>query len=433
MKVSVFGLGYVGCVTAACLAKEGHVVRGVDISPDKVHAILAGRSPVVEEGLGDTIAAAVRQGRLTATEDPLDAVRESDVSLVCVGTPSKGNGSLSLVALEEVTRQIGEAMRAKDGRHCIVYRSTVLPGTVRNRLIPLLEKASGLRAHQDFDVCFNPEFLREGSSIKDFYTPAFTVIGEENPRGGDVLARLYAGVAAPVVRGSYEVAELLKYACNAFHALKVAFANEIGVFCKAVGIDSHEVMDVFRLDRKLNISEAYLRPGFAFGGSCLPKDLRALLYHAKERDVEMPLLGSVLPSNDLHIRRAAEWIMATKQRKVGVLGLSFKPGTDDLRESPIVSLVETLIGKGCHLKVFDSDVSLSRLVGANKRYIEQEIPHISTLMSDDLHEVIEESDVLVVCKTAKEFSEALEPYAGKKLILDLARIGGSSRHDGLCW
>jgi GDP-mannose 6-dehydrogenase len=438
MRVSLFGLGYVGCVTAACFAKCGHEVWGVDVSVDKVDMINAGKSPIIEKGLSELIEEGHANGRFRATTNSTEAILNTDISLVCVGTPSNGNGSLDLKAVKMVAKQIGEALGEKSAYHCVVFRSTVVPGTVRNLLMPILAEASQKALHSDFDVCFNPEFLREGSAIHDFYNPPFTAVGCETPRGGDTVAGLYADVAASVEQTSFEVAEMLKYACNSFHALKVTFANEIGSLCKGLGIDSHRVMDLFTRDQKLNVSKAYLTPGFAFGGSCLPKDLRALLYKSKELDLESPLLNSVLASNQLHIHRLIERILDTKQKKIGILGLSFKAGTDDLRDSPTVMLVESLLGKGCRIKIYDSEVSLAKIFGANKAYIEHEIAHISTLMCSRIDEVLEDSDVIVVAKQQNEIRETLKPYLGKKMIFDLVRIIPSPCHhlenyDGICW
>ena len=438
MKASLFGLGYVGCVTAACLAKCGHEVWGVDINADKVGMINAGKSPIIENGLEELILEGNRNGRFRATTDVNEALLNTDVSLICVGTPSNGNGSLDLKAVKAVTEQIGKALREKNSYHCVVFRSTMLPGTVREILIPILVESSQKTAHGDFDVCFNPEFLREGSAIHDFYHPPFTAVGCMTYRGGDTVARLYEGVEGSMETTSYEVAEMLKYACNSFHALKITFANEIGSLCKGMGIDSHSVMDLFTRDQKLNISKAYLKPGFAFGGSCLPKDLRALLYKSKELDLESPLLSAVVDSNDLHIQSLIERILATKQKKIGILGLSFKAGTDDLRDSPTVMLVESLLGKGCRIKIYDSEVSLARIFGANKAYIEHEISHISTLMCSQIEQVLGESDVIVVAKHQDDIIEGLKPYLGKKLVFDLVRIISSSceqpeKYDGICW
>jgi len=436
--ISVFGLGYVGCVTAALFAARGDRVLGVDINPDKVAMINAGKSPIVEKGLEELIGGGVAAGRLRATTDTIQAVRDTDISLICVATPSNPNGSLSLRSIDSVTRSIGAALENKSSPHCLVYRSTVLPGTTRSTVIPLLSAASKKTPHRDFDVCFNPEFLREGCSIADFNDPPFTLIGQETARGGDAAASLYQDLASPCERTTYEEAETVKYVCNCFHALKVAFANEIGTICKTAGIDGHRVMELVVKDRKLNVSEAYLKPGFAFGGSCLPKDLRALVYLARQRDVEAPLLASVLPSNQAHIQRVANRILANKHKAIGFLGLSFKEGTDDLRESPTVSLIEHLIGKGCKIRIFDSDVALARIFGANKAYIEHEIPHISSLMCATVEEVLEQSDAVVVSKKEHSFLPSLKPYLGRKAIYDLVRIQGhltdrAEGYDGICW
>lgn len=438
MKVSLFGLGYVGCVTAACLAKSGHEVVGVDVNAEKVEMINAGKSPIIERGLDQIILERRNLGSLKATTDPVEAVFCTEVTLVCVGTPSNGNGSLNLKAVKSVGRQIGQALKAKDSYHCVVFRSTVLPGTVRNMLIPILSESSQKTAHRDFDVCFNPEFLREGSAIHDFYNPPFTAVGCATSRAGDTVAKLYNGVTGSLEQTTFEIAEMLKYACNSFHALKVSFANEIGSLCKVLGIDSHRVMDLFTRDEKLNISTAYLMPGFAFGGSCLPKDIRALLYKARELDLEIPLLSSVLESNRLHIQRLLERILHTKQKNVGILGLSFKAGTDDLRDSPTVMLVESLLGKGCHVKIYDSEVLLAKIFGANKTYIEHEIAHISSLMCSQIEEVLKDSDVIVVAKKQDYINAAIKPYLGKKMVFDLVRIGGGlceyrEKYDGICW
>jgi len=438
MKISIFGLGYVGSVTAACLAEAGHEVWGVDVSADKVAMVNAGKSPVVEHRVEEMMARASQRGLLRATSDPLAAVLATELTLVCVGTPSLPNGNTDLGAMQSVAAQIGAALARKPARHCVAFRSTVPPGTIRATLIPALERASGRVAHRDFDVCMHPEFLREGTAVADFYEPPFIVIGAETASGGDTVAAMYQGIEAPIERTTYEVAELLKYSCNAFHALKVAFANEMGTLAKSLGIDGHRVMQLFAMDKKLNVSPAYLKPGFAFGGSCLPKDLRLLTYTARQRDVSLPLLGSILESNRLHLERALQRILATGEKRIGILGLSFKVGTDDLRESPSVALIEVLIGKGFQVKIYDQDVMLASIFGANKRFIEKEIPHISCLMSSDLKEVIEESDVIVVSKSSPEFQAALTAHAGSKLVYDLARVslngaGETIRYEGICW
>src|SRR5438034_3781015 len=379
MKISIFGLGYVGSVTAACLAETGHEVWGIDVSADKVAMVNAGKSPVIEPRVEEMMSRAIQRGMLRATTDPRAAVAATELTLVCVGTPSLPNGSTDLSAMLDVSGQIGAALAEKSSRHCVVFRSTVPPGTVRRTLIPAVERASRRSVDRDFDVCMHPEFLREGTAVKDFYDPPFIVIGEATASGGDLVARMYDGLAAPIERTTYEVAELLKYSCNAFHALKVAFANEMGTLAKSLGVDGHRVMQLFALDKKLNVSPAYLKPGFAFGGSCLPKDLRLLMYAARQNDLALPLLGSIMESNRLHLERTLQRILATGEKRIGMLGLSFKVGTDDLRESPSVALIEVLIGKGFQVKIYDPDVMLARIFGSNKRFIEKEIPHISSL------------------------------------------------------
>ncbi|HET9527991.1 MAG TPA: UDP-glucose/GDP-mannose dehydrogenase family protein [Pyrinomonadaceae bacterium] len=437
MKLSVFGLGYVGCVSAACFADEGNEVIGVDVNPTKVEIINDGKSPIVEEGISELIAKVVKAGRLSATTDSEHAIRESDLSLVCVGTPSNQNGSLHLRHVEQVCREIGAAMKTKNQRHVVVIRSTMLPGTVQNTVVPALEETSGMKAVQDFGICINPEFLREGSSLKDFYSPPFTLIGADDEETVAAVRSLYVNIKAPVYTTSLKTAEMVKYVCNCFHALKVSFANEIGNICKALEIDSHEVMHVFCQDTKLNLSPYYLKPGFAFGGSCLPKDLRAINYKAKELDVEVPVLSSILPSNRLQIQRAVDMVVATGYKRVGVLGFSFKAGTDDLRESPMVTLIETLIGKGFELAIYDRDVSLARLVGANKEYIEREIPHISKLMRAGVDGVLNDSDVIIIGNQAEEFRSVAERLRKDQQLIDLVHLfdgrTSSENYQGICW
>ncbi|MGH8722010.1 MAG: nucleotide sugar dehydrogenase, partial [Burkholderiales bacterium] len=405
MKLSVLGLGYVGTVSAACLAREGHDVVGVDPEPSKVDSINAGRSPIIEKDIGPMVREQAAAGRLRATTEVADAVRHADLCLVCVGTPSRANGDIELKFVRRVCEQIGGALRGHEGAPAVVIRSTLLPGTMREVLIPLLEQASGRRAGADFGVCLNPEFLREGSAVHDYFHPPKTVIGELNRASGDLLAGLYAGIKAPLIRTDIETAEMVKYADNAWHALKVGFANEIGNLCKALAVDSHRVMGIFCQDTKLNLSPYYLRPGFAFGGSCLPKDLRALLYRAKTLDVALPILSSILPSNALQIERALQAVIDAGRREVGVLGFSFKAGTDDLRESPVVELAERLIGKGYDLRMYDRNVSLARLHGANRDYILNRIPHISRLMVGSVDEVLDHAGTLVIGNTDPEFRE----------------------------
>ncbi|MGH3451901.1 MAG: nucleotide sugar dehydrogenase [Haloechinothrix sp.] len=421
MKISVFGLGYVGCVSAACLASRGHEVVGVDVNPVKIELVAGGNAPVVEEQIGELTAEAVRTGALRATTDVTGAINSTEVSLICVGTPSSPNGSLSTTYLERVATQIGWALAEVSHRHTIVFRSTMLPGTCADLLIPTLERASGRKAGVDFGVAVNPEFLREGSSVRDFFEPPKTVIGEYDVASGDVVAALYDRLPGQVFRVPLAVAEMTKYADNAFHGLKIAFANELGAICQAHGLDSHQVMDVFVADRKLNISPAYLRPGFAFGGSCLPKDLRGLVYAAHRADVSVPLLSHVLPSNDEHLRRAFDILVATGRRKIGLFGLSFKPGTDDLRESPLVELAERLLGKGYDVQIYDANVSLSRLMGANRQYIESRLPHLGDLLSSSVDDVLEHAEVCVIGCKDDAVLDALD-RAGNRPIIDLVRL-----------
>ena len=437
-SISVFGLGYVGCVSAACFAREGHSVVGVDVNPGKVDMINAGKATIVEMGIGELVAEMVGTGRLTATTDVGDAVRRTAVSLVCVGTPSRANGSLDLSYVERVCEQIGAELARKAERHTVVIRSTVLPGTIHELVVPALERTSGKRAGADFGVCGNPEFLREGTSIRDFYDPPFTLVGADDPGTGRTVAALYEGIEAPVHVVPVRTAEMVKYSCNAFHGLKVAFANEIGNICKAAGVDSHEVMRIFCEDRKLNISPYYLRPGFAFGGSCLPKDLRAVIYKARSMDVDVPVLAATLESNRKQIEHAFDLVMATGRKRIGVLGLSFKAGTDDLRESPMVSLIEMLIGKGMQLAIYDPYVTSSRLMGANREYIEREIPHIWELMRSSIPEVLDGSETVIIGNSAGEFREIQGRLTPDQRVVDLVRAFGPRTSDGpayqgICW
>ena len=436
MKLSVFGLGYVGCVSAACLARVMPVI-GVDVNATKVKMVNAGRSPIVESGIAELISQMVSEKRLRATTDSREAILETQISLVCVGTPSNTNGSLNLGYVERVCQEIAEALKEKEERHIVVIRSTMLPGTVEQLIVPTLEKHSGKRVGVDFDVCINPEFLREGTSLQDFHSPPFTLIGADVETVAEKIAKLYEGIEAPLFITELKTAEMVKYTSNCFHALKVSFANEIGNICKAVGVDSHEVMRVFCEDTKLNISSYYLKPGFAFGGSCLPKDLRALNYKAKELDVETPVLASILPSNRLQIERAVEMVLRTGRKRIGVLGFSFKAGTDDLRESPMVILIETLSGKGFELAVYDRDVSVARLFGANKEYIEREIPHISKLMRSSVAEVLADSEVVIIGNKGEEFREIESKLRSDQIVLDLVRLfnrrSDGDSYEGICW
>ncbi len=422
MKVSVFGLGYVGCVSAACFARDGHEVTGVDINSNKVAIVNRGECPIVEPGMREVICDVVRSGRLRATTDTADAIENSELSLVCVGTPSKQNGSIDLTYVQRVCQEIGLVIKGKHPRHTVAIRSTMLPGTIESMVVPALEEHSGKRANTNFGVCLNPEFLREGSSLKDFYAPPFTVIGADDEESASIMRDVYSGIEAPLFVMAARTAEMVKYACNSFHALKVSFANEIGSICKALGIDSHEVMEVFCKDTKLNLSPYYLRPGFAFGGSCLPKDLRAVIYKAKEADVEVPVLSAVLRSNRQQIERAVDMVVRTGKKQIGVLGMSFKAGTDDLRESPMVILIETLIGKGLQLTIYDRDVSLARVFGANKEYIEREIPHISRLMRGEMNEVQGSAEVLVIGNKSEEFRLIESQLRDDQIVIDLVRL-----------
>ena len=431
MRVSIFGLGYVGAVTGACLAQQGHDVIGVDANPSKVVLINQGLPPVIETGLSELMADVTKSGKFRATEAWQDAIAASDVALVCVGTPSNSNGSLCTDLVKRVSEQIGAALANRSEYFVVAIRSTVLPGTVERIVIPSLEWRSGKVAGRDFGVCMVPEFLREGTSVKDFFNPPRTVIGERDSRAGTTVAALFEGIDAPLIRTGIPVAESLKYADNAFHALKVTFANEIGNICKAGGCDSHEVMHIFCMDSKLNLSPYYLKPGFAFGGSCLPKDLRALTYHARSLDVPTPLLDSILVSNKKQIERVTSLLQGYKGRSLGFLGLSFKHGTDDLRESPILEVIETMIGKGFHVGIYDEFVSIARLVGANKEYIQKEIPHVSSLMRSSAEELVRESDVVVVSTASERFREILaKNYRPDQMVVDLIRIVEKSQTIG---
>jgi len=440
MKIAVFGLGYVGCVTAACFARQGHQVVGVDIQSEKVSALQQGISPIVEPGMDDLVRQGVENGLIQATTSSDEAIVESDIAIVCVGTPSHSNGDLNLTYVERVCSDIGHALRTHEGYFVIVIRSTMLPGSA-HRLIPLVEEASGKTVGKDFGFCVNPEFLREGSAIADFEQPPFTVIGEYDDRSGDHLAELYRDLHAPLFRVELGVSELIKYASNAFHALKVVFANEMGNLCKSYGIDSHAVMDIFVQDTKLNLSPYYLKPGFAFGGSCLPKDLRALLYAARRKDISLPVLESILPSNNLQIEKALQMLQKEGKKKVALIGLSFKPQTDDLRESPAIELAERLIGKGYELSIYDQEVSLSKLHGSNRAFIDQVLPHIGSLLSRSLVETVQSSESIVVTKklTPQEYATLREAMKPEHSLIDLVRLNGTrvldfeGSYDGICW
>jgi GDP-mannose 6-dehydrogenase len=430
-------LGYVGAVSAGCLARDGHEVVGVDPVPTKVDLINRGQSPIIEKDIGEIIAASASAGRLRATCDPNQAIDETELSFVCVGTPSQVNGNLDLRYIRRICEQIGQALQSKKERHTVVIRSTILPGTMRKIVIPTLEEFSGKKAAVEFGVCNNPEFLREGSAVQDFRCPPMTVIGELDEASGNILATLYKHIEAPLIRTDLESAEMVKYVNNSWHALKIGFANEIGNLCKSLGLDAHEVMKIFCQDRRLNISPAYLLPGFAFGGSCLPKDLQALSYQAKMHDLNLPILTSILPSNEIQIARGLQLIVNRGQTRVGVLGFSFKAGTDDLRESPLIEVIERLIGKGYDLRIYDKNVSIARLVGANRDFILNKIPHISKLMVGDIDTVLNHAQTVVIGNKDPDFDRVPEKLREGQVLVDFVRIVERGKmngnYDGICW
>ena len=430
MRVSVFGLGYVGAVSAACLAYDGHEVIGVDRVRTKVDLINVGQPPIIEAEIGELIAGAVHARRLHAVDDSDEAVRQTDLSFICVGTPSQSNGNLDLSYIRRVCEEIGAALRTKGAHHTVVIRSTILPGTMRRIVIPTLEEYSGKKAGAGFGVCNNPEFLREGSAVMDFRHPAKTIIGELDEASGDLLAGLYAKLDAPLIRTDLETAEMVKYIDNSWHALKVAFANEIGTLCKSVTVDSQKAMEIFCRDQKLNISSAYLSPGFAFGGSCLPKDLRALAYTAKQHDLELPVLNSILRSNELQVMRGLHLIMEKGHTRVGVLGFSFKAGTDDLRESPMIEIIERLAGKGYDLCIYDKNVQVAKLVGANRDFILNRIPHVSRLMVSEIDAVLQHGETIVIGNRDPDFRSVPKRIRDGQCIVDLARTASLVNQNG---
>ena len=437
MKVSIFGLGYVGTVSAGCLAKEGHKIIGVDPIKTKVQLINSGKSPIIERDIYEIITEAVNTGQLRATDDTVQAIRDTELSFVCVGTPGQINGNLDLTHVRNVCEQIGHALKCKSTRHTVVIRSTILPGTMRRMVIPVLEENSGKKASTDFGVCNNPEFLREGSAVADFTFPSKTVIGELDRASGDTVAALYAKLDAPLMRTDIETAEMIKYIDNSWHALKIGFANEIGNLCKSFSIDAHKAMDIFCQDKKLNISPAYLKPGFAFGGSCLPKDLRALAYSAKLHDLELPILNSILPSNELQVSRGLQLIMEKGHKRVGILGFSFKEGTDDLRESPMIEIIERLTGKGYDLRIYDKNVQVARLVGANRDFILNRIPHISKLMVDNVDAILQHAETIVIGNKSAEFESVPQKLRTGQCLVDFVRISNyrsnNGEYSGICW
>ena len=438
MRISIFGLGYVGAVSLACLSRDGHDVIGVDIDRTKLDLIMAGKTPVVEEGMVDLMAQVAVSGKVSVTVDAQRAVLESEISLVCVGTPSAANGSQDQGAILRLAEQIGRAIGEKPEPHIVVFRSTLVPGTVEDVLRPIIEAKSGKKDGEGFFLCFQPEFLREGSSIRDYDKPPFTVVGANHAYPVARLRALFGQLPCKFVETSVRSAEMMKYCCNNFHALKITFANETARLCEALGVDAFEVMDLVCQDTQLNISPAYLKPGFAFGGSCLPKDLRATTYLAKMHDVDIPMLAGIMPSNRHHLDLAIQKLLDTGKRKIGFIGLSFKTGTDDLRESPLVTLAEHLIGKGMHLSIYDPEVHLAKLIGANRRYIETHLPHIGQLLRADIAEVIAESEVLVVGLTGNDVSKALASQCrSDQFVLDLVNLSNPAairaRVEGLCW
>jgi GDP-mannose 6-dehydrogenase len=437
LKISIFGLGYVGTVSAGCFAQDGHEVIGVDPVRTKVDLINAGRCPIIEADIGEIISATVKSGRLRATDDQEEAIRQTELSFVCVGTPSQANGNLDLTYIRRVCEMIGKSLGNKPGRHTVVIRSTILPGTMRQIVIPTLEESSGKKAGIDFGVCNNPEFLREGSAVKDFNCPPKTVVGELDSASGDLLATLYAKLDAPFIRTDIETAEMVKYVDNSWHALKIGFANEIGNLCKSFSIDAHEVMKIFCQDKKLNISAAYLMPGFAFGGSCLPKDLRALAYKAKMHDLDLPIMNAILPSNELQVAKGLQLITDKGHKRIGVLGFSFKAGTDDLRESPMIEVIERLIGKGYDLRIYDKNVNLASLVGANRDFILNHIPHISRLMVNRIDAVLDHAQTIVIGNKDPEFQSVLDRLREGQQLVDFVRVTShrseNGKYDGICW
>ena len=437
MKISVFGLGYVGSVCAACLADRGHSVVGVDSAESKVDLIRAGQAPIVEPEIGELVQKTVKKGQLTATGDSASAVAATDMSIICVGTPSQPNGSLGLSAIDTVSKEIGKAIGAKNARHEVVVRSTIVPGTTREFIVPRLAEASGKTPGKDFGVAFNPEFLREGSSVSDFKNPAKTVVGSLDDTGTAAVMSLYADLPGAKISTSIEIAEMVKYVDNTWHALKVAFGNEIGMLGKALNINSHEVMDIFFEDKRLNISPAYLRPGFAFGGSCLPKDLRALTYLARKLDLSLPVINHILDSNRMLVERGAEWILSQSKKRIAILGISFKSGTDDMRESPFVELAERLIGKGCQIRIYDPNVQLARLVGTNKEFLTRVIPHIADLMVPNVSDAIAWADVIVVSTPEPAYKAGLLAARPDQIILDFANLklpeGIPAKPQGFLW
>ncbi len=440
MKISIFGLGYVGAVSAGCLVRDGHEVIGCDIDARKLELLASGQTPIIEEGMEELIKGAASSGRLSVTQVADEAVKGSEVSLICVGTPSLRSGGQDLSAVRRLCEQLGAALKDKSDYHVFVVRSTVLPGTLDEVVIPTLEQHSGKKCNEDFGVCFQPEFLREGSSIKDYDKPPFTVVGthQDDSRPADALRAIFGHLPCEFVVTDVRSAEMLKMCCNTFHALKITFANEVGRISQGIGVDSREVMKLLCMDKQLNISAAYMKPGFAFGGSCLPKDVRGLTALGRLNHVNTPMLEALMPSNRIHVEHAIDMVLQSKKRKVGMVGLSFKSGTDDLRESPLVTIAEAFIGKGLELEIYDPEVNVARLVGANKKYIEESIPHISSLMRDDVKAVLQNADVVVVGLGDKALMAAIEELARPdQIVLDLVNVPNpdkiAAQVQGVCW
>ena len=439
LSISIFGLGYTGSVSAACFASMGNCVIGVDVNPAKIEMLASGRSPIVEARVPELLSEAHAAGRLRATTDPAEAVQESEISFVCVGTPSLRSGKIDLSHVIKVAGEIGTALRNKKASHVVVLRSTVLPGTTQSTIVPILEKESGRKHGDGFFVAYNPEFMREGSAVADFLQPPYTVLGADDSQQLKKLRDLYRTIPGAVFETTIPVAEMVKYASNLYHAVKVGFANEVGTLCKHLGVDTEVVTEIFTSDQRLNISAAYLSPGFAFGGSCLPKDLRAIAHRAKEMDLKLPFLEALIPSNLEHVNRAIDAVLRTNKRKVAMLGLSFKAGTDDLRESPQVELIKRLLGEGCQLRLWDEDVSLGHLAGSNRQYIEEILPHIGSLLSHDLVEVVRSAEVVIIGTQAATRDRLERLLAPDQIVIDLVNLKKTRRvetnrgYEGICW
>ena len=435
MNISIFGLGYVGCVGAACLAKLGHNVIGVDVNENKVRLIQEGKPTIIEEGIAALCQEAHDAGRMTATTDVNEAVQNTDVSFIVVGTPSSKEGHLNLNYIYAVAKQIGEALRNKSTFHIVAIRSTVLPGT-NEKVGDIIANTSGKERGKDFTIVSNPEFLREGTSVKDYFNPPLTLVGTDSPYAEQVFREIYKDIDAEFICTDIRVAEMMKYVNNTYHALKIVFGNEVGNICKGLNIDSHKVMEIFCKDKQLNISPYYFKPGFAYGGSCLPKDMKALRTLAHDLYIDVPVIESIHASNETQKRNAVQLIMAQGHRKIGILGLSFKAGTDDLRCSPIVDVVESLLGKGFEIRIYDKNVKVSELTGTNKDFIMAKIPHLQHFVSDDLDAVCSNSDVLVVTNKEKDFADILQRYP-HKVIVDLVRqwkeVDYAGHYEGLSW